>query len=135
MSGNNNVLEITKRTVSNAGALPYTPVTEGDWPDPDPVNVGEGLDGLAGRVTVLEADIGEAFEIIETPTPAPNGAVVLFTLANAYRSGSLRVYRNGLHQGPVAAGNFVQTSPALGTFTTTFTPATGEDIYCVYAKD
>lgn len=39
----------------DASEITYTPTTPGDWPDPDPVNVQEGLDKLAAQRT-LETD-------------------------------------------------------------------------------
>lgn len=38
--------------------FPYTPTATADWPSTDPVNVQEGLDMLAERLTDAEADVG-----------------------------------------------------------------------------
>jgi len=54
----------------------------------------------------------------EVPTPAPDGVTVLFTLANPYVSGSLRVKVDGV---PILNG-LTQTDPVAGTFTLDFAP-------------
>lgn len=66
----------------------------------------------------------------ETPAGTVNGSTTLFTAARAYIPGSLAVYINGLKQKRVT--HFVETNPALGTFTMGDAPLTGDDIMIDY---
>lgn len=47
-----NALQVLVAGMDTPGEFPYTPDDETDWPDPDPVNLQEGLDKLAARTTV-----------------------------------------------------------------------------------
>lgn len=42
---------------NDATEITYTPTTPGDWTDPDPDDVGEGLDDLATRVVATESHV------------------------------------------------------------------------------
>lgn len=67
----------------------------------------------------------------ETPTPATNGAQTVFTVANSYVSGTLRVFRNGqlLYEG------IDYTETASTTFTLTVAPDSSEYLRVDYIKD
>ena len=59
-----------------------------------------------------------------------DGETQLFTLPETYKAGSLRVYWNGIRQ--IVSVSFSETSN--GTFTTTFTPQSGEYIAVEYTQ-
>ena len=66
----------------------------------------------------------------ETPTPAPDGINTVFTVANPYISGKLRVYRD---QSVLVPGvDFTESSST--TFTTTTSPDSDEKITVDYIK-
>lgn len=69
----------------------------------------------------------------EIPTPAPDGSETEFTLAHAYESTTLRVYRDqlALRGGGV---DFTETTPNSGVFTVTSAPDADEVIWCDYIK-
>lgn len=54
--------------------FPYTPTVTADWPGTDPVNVQEGLDMLADRLTDAETDVSaivdDHIQAVCTPLPA-----------------------------------------------------------------
>ena len=52
----------------------------------------------------------------ETPTGTQNGSNVVFTLANDFQSGSVRMYRNGIRG--QEGYDFTETPPNQITFTT-----------------
>ena len=68
----------------------------------------------------------------ESPTPAANGSQVLFTCANAYVSGSLKVTRGSLRMHPTT--DYTETSPSAGTFTMVLAPASDEPLIVDYIK-
>jgi hypothetical protein len=57
----------------------------------------------------------------EIPTPAPDGSTVLFTLANNYAAGSLRIRVDGV---VISPASYTETSTS--TFTLSWAPDTGE---------
>jgi len=64
---------------------------------------------------------------------AINGSNALFTVSlGSYTSGKLLVYRNGLLQTQGSAEDWVETTPASGTFTFNSAPKTGDLITVVY---
>ena len=71
----------------------------------------------------------------ETPTPAPDGSTVLFTLANSYLTGTLWVSVDGI---PIPASEVTETNPAgvsptwQGTFTLSWAPDADEQILVTY---
>lgn len=66
----------------------------------------------------------------ETPTGTINSVTTLFTAARAYIAGSLQVWLNGLLQTPTT--DYVETSPAAGTFTFVTAPTTGDILRISY---
>ena len=68
----------------------------------------------------------------EIPAETPNGVITLFTLANAYIAGTLKVWRDQLTMQPTV--DFTETDPDAGTFTLTSAPLTGEVVWCDYLK-
>ncbi len=68
----------------------------------------------------------------ETPTPATDGEQLVFTVANPYVAGSLRVTRGSLRMHPVV--DFVETSPGAGTFTMAVAPDASEPLIVDYIK-
>lgn len=82
-----------------------------------------GGGGGTGSVKTANLKIGIA------PNEAANGSRVLFTVPDAYVSGTLAVYRSGerIHA-------FTETSPGAGTFTLSVAPGTTEAIKCDYVK-
>ena len=59
-----------------------------------------------------------------------NGERTVFTVANTYEGGTLRVYWNGQRQ--VRGETFTETTGT--TFTTTFTPNTGDFLIVDYTQ-
>jgi hypothetical protein len=68
----------------------------------------------------------------ETPTPAANGVVLIFTTAYPYVAGTLHVTRASLRMHPTA--DYVETSPSAGTFTMVIAPDTLEPLVVDYVK-
>ena len=68
----------------------------------------------------------------EIATPATDGARVVFTVANAYESGTLEVYRDqsALQEG--VGKDFTETTST--TFTLASAPAADEDLWVHYVK-
>jgi hypothetical protein len=60
-----------QETPSDAPDVTFTPTTPADWTDPDPVNVQEGLDDLATKLTGAVQSIGT----IDSQTKSADGAV------------------------------------------------------------
>lgn len=66
---------------------------------------------------------------------AINGSNAVFTVSQAmYLTGSLEVYLNGQLQTQGSAEDWVETSPAAGTFTFNTAPSTGDLITVAYLK-
>ena len=64
-----------------------------------------------------------------------NGSNALFTVSQAiYATGTLRVYLNGQLQIQGSGQDWVETTPASGTFTFAIAPATGSEITAEYQK-
>ena len=59
-----------------------------------------------------------------------DGQATTFTVPEAYKAGTLRVYYNGIRQ--IVDVTFSETTNT--TFTTTFTPQTGDHIAVDYAQ-
>jgi len=66
----------------------------------------------------------------QTPTPAVNGSQTVFTVANAYVAGSLKVTRASFRMHPTA--DFSETSST--TFTMVVAPETGEPLIVDYIQ-
>ncbi len=73
-----------------------------------------------------------AFVKHEIPTPATDGAQKVFTVANAYESGSLEVFRDQSAMQGGAGKDFTETSST--TFTMTLAPDADEEIWVCYIK-
>jgi hypothetical protein len=74
-----------------------------------------------GSTTTVYGAIGQF-----VPTPACDGATVLFTIPFGYVPGTLVVYLNGLIQRPTT--DFVETDYVAGTFTLTSAPISTDNI-------
>ena len=72
------------------------------------------------------------FVMHETPNPATDGAQKLFTCANAYVSGLLEVYIDGLLQ--IKGTDYAETDAAAGTFTLVVAPDSDENLRVNYIK-
>lgn len=81
------------------------------------------------RTSVVTAD---SFVNNEIPTPATDGAQVVFTVANAYEAGSLRVYRDQSSLLGGAIYDFEETTST--TFTVASAPDADEVLWCNYIK-
>jgi len=70
------------------------------------------------------------WKTLQTVTPATDAVTVLFTVAEAYTSGTLVVYRDGaiLFRGL----DYTETSPSSGTFTLNTAPDADEDLRVSY---
>lgn len=66
-------------------------------------------------------------EVGQTPTGTVNGVNTVFTTATAYRTGTLRVYVNGIRQ---KTSYFSETTSTTFTFTTA--PSTGDEVLVDY---
>jgi len=66
----------------------------------------------------------------ETPTPATDGAQLVFTITNPCQPGTLEVFMDGVRQLPVT--DFDETTTT--TFTMTFAPDTAENLRVDYIK-
>lgn len=77
------------------------------------------------KITQGGADMTE-----EDLTSEINGERTVFTVANSYEGGTLRVYWNGQRQ--VRGETFSETTST--TFTTTFTPNTGDFLIIDYTQ-
>ena len=81
------------------------------------------------RVGVSVSD----FVNFEIPTPAPDGVETVFTVANAYESGTMQVFRDQL----VLQGggvDFTETTPGAGVVTVVSAPDADEVVWCKYIK-
>lgn len=95
----------------SATEVPYTPTTGTDWPDPDPTEVSGALDGVAGRVTVLEsAGGGAAFSDLTSGTNT-TAAMLVGTGASLGVSGT----------GTIGASSIDQDGDGVGELTCTGT--------------
>lgn len=61
----------------DATDIPYTVTTSADWPGTDPTDVGEGLDTLADRVTVIEGGGIGGGGIVSAPPSVCEGRLTL----------------------------------------------------------
>jgi hypothetical protein len=68
----------------------------------------------------------------DVPVEVPNGVIVIFTTADPYVAGTLKVYRDQLSLQPTV--DFAETDEDAGTFTMTSAPVTGEVVWCEYIK-
>ncbi len=68
---------------------------------------------------------GKGFVSRVIPTPSPNGVATTFTTPVAYSAGSLMVFLNSAFQTGI-------TEASSTTFTTSFTPITGDEIAVCY---
>jgi len=66
----------------------------------------------------------------ETPTPATNGVQLIFTTANNYTAGTLKVYLDGLRQ----IKNVDYTETTSSTFTMAVAPDADEVLWVDYYK-
>lgn len=66
----------------------------------------------------------------EVPAGLIDGVNTLYTTARPYIAGSLQPFVNGARQRNVA--HFTETNPALGTFTMSDAPVTGDDFFVNY---
>ncbi len=75
-------------------------------------------------------DVGDTYGSI---TPVPDGVATVFTVANGYTSGTLRLSKNGQLLGQNGNG-FAETSPAAGTLTMDAAPAVGTLLIAEYTR-
>jgi hypothetical protein len=66
----------------------------------------------------------------EVPTGLVNGSNAAYSVSRAYIGGALEVYINGVKQARTT--HFTETNPALGTFTLSDAPLTGDVVTCNY---
>lgn len=66
----------------------------------------------------------------ETPTPAPDGIITVFTVANAYIAGTLQVFLDGIRQ--IKDTDYTETTST--TFTMIVVPEAGENLRIAYIK-
>lgn len=69
----------------------------------------------------------------EVPTGAVNGSNTVFTVSNAFVTGSTQVYQNGLLK--KLGTNYTETDPSSGEITFTVAPTGGDVILVAYKKD
>ena len=70
------------------------------------------------------------FKFFQTPAETPDGSTTLFTLAEAYVTNTLTVYRDQLALQRTT--DFTETDNDAGTFTLVSAPLTGEVVWCNY---
>jgi len=97
--------------------------------------MGVQFNKLTGEIGLFGSSVtGSAIAALvvsgETPTPATNGVQTVFTVANAYVAGSLKVTRASFRMHPTA--DFTETSST--TFTMVVAPDTGEPLIVDYIK-
>jgi len=69
----------------------------------------------------------------EIPTPATDGAQVIFTFANAYVSGTMQLFRDKLTLQPGGV-DFTETTPSSGIVTVVSAPDSDEILWGKYIK-
>lgn len=69
--------------------VPYTPTTGGDWTDPDPAHVAEGLDDLASRLTTHEAATVDITDVADGDVYTRSGAGVAGTTLGDLATGTI----------------------------------------------
>ena len=74
----------------------------------------------------------ESFVRNEIPTPAPDGAETVFTVANPYEAGSLRVFRD--QSVLLGGGGYDFTETTSTTFTLASAPDADEVLWVCYIK-
>jgi len=78
---------------------------------------------------VTGSGVGNVTVLNETPTPATDGVTTIFTVANAYVSGTLQPFLDGLKQ---LSTDFSETTST--TFTMVIAPETAETLAVNYIK-
>ena len=85
-----------------------------------------------GSVTDFVADYKTNVVIHEIPTPAPDGVQTVFTVANAYSTGTLEVYRD--QSTLLIGGGHDYTETSTTTFTVASAPDNDEVLWVKYLK-
>jgi hypothetical protein len=88
----------------------------------------QGVQGADGNVSNLIAKMVFG----KTPTPTPNGVIVIFYTSAPYVAGTLRVWRGSLRMYPTL--DVVETDPATGSFTLVVAPNSNEPLLVEYIK-
>ena len=114
--------------IAAAAVLPYTATTSADWPGTDPDDVGEGLDTLADRVTVIESGGIGGGGIVSAPPSICEGRLTLesgVALSTTDQTAKTSVYftlyngnKVGLYDGAAwAIYNFTERTLSLSGYT------------------
>lgn len=91
--------------------------------------------GSSITINTLQVDQTPAGGTYGTLAGTVNGSNAVFTVSNsAYVSGSLMVFLNGQDQTQGAGNDWIETSPAGGTFTFAIAPPSGSIIQAAYIK-
>lgn len=112
----------------DATDIPYTVTTSADWPGTDPNDVGEGLDNLADRVTVIEGGGIGGGGIVSAPPSVCEGRLTLesgVALSTTDQTAKTSVYFAPLHGNKVglydgadwAIYNFTERTLSLSGYT------------------
>lgn len=84
------------------------------------------------RIKSLSLDISR-FIKHEIPTPSPDGAQLVFTVANEYEGGTLEVYRD--QSVLLGGGGYDFTETTSTTFTVASAPDADEVLWVTYIKN
>ncbi len=114
--------------IAAAAVLPYTATTSADWPGTDPDDVGEGLDTLADRVTVIESGGIGGGGIVSAPPSICEGRLTLesgVALSTTDQTAKTSLYftpingnKIGLYDGAAwAIYNFTERTLSLSGYT------------------
>ncbi len=79
------------------------------------------------------SSIGGLYKTHQIPTPAPDGAQVIFTTPDDYVAGSLNVYRDQSVLLKGVTQDYVESS--ANTFTVDSAPDADEVLWCSYIKN
>lgn len=99
-------------------------------------STGDKLRVSYGTQPSIFATGSASFVYNETPSGSINSSNLVFTSAFAFVAGTLEVWLNGLLMAQGASADYVETTPASGTFTFNSgqTPQTGDTIIIKYQK-
>lgn len=114
--------------IAAAAVLPYVATTSADWPGTDPDDVGEGLDTLADRVTVIESGGIGGGGIVSAPPSICEGRLTLESgvpLSTTDQTAKTSLYFAPLHGNKVglydgsawAIYNFTERTLSLSGYT------------------
>lgn len=118
--------------VSNVDKIIFSGFIVTDLGSGDALVTASGLLGSNGQYIDQSGGTSDTYGVL---SGSVNGSNAVFTVSQAaYISGSLKVYLNGQLQTQGSAEDWVETSPAAGTFTFATAPATGDLITVSYQK-